>query len=374
MNTALAMAMPAAADAVRELAARDPALPDLGLVLDDERRSEALGSATTVERLRYKPGASVVAAVRDGHGELLWIVSYADPRKLRKSAHRAERSGAEAIPLSPLTLSGPAYADRLLARVVRRVFAAKAAWLGGASVIRYNPLRRLVLHDDGWALKLAAVAQAPAAAAFLASRGLPVLAPERIADDAWAYPWWGAGDLVSRGDADLAASAGAALLGIHRTPPGRLVAPVFDAARVASAAGAAVGALLPALAPRIRRLVTGIGDLRGPWVLSHGDWSEDQVLTDGEEVRIIDLDRAVLAPRELDLGCFLAGGGDPAMLDGYRTAGGSVDDQALAGWRALAHLQRAVEPFRRGSTTWPRDIERALTRAERALCGAEDRR
>lgn len=377
--------------AVRALAERDPALPDLALVLDDERRSDALGSETRIEWLRYKPATSIVAAVRDARDAPFWVLSHIAPSKLRRSEDCARRAGAEPVRLSPRTLAGPARTDRILSGAVARVFGSAAAGLGGSdlggsdlggsdlieaglaasglggsAVIRYNPYRRLVLHAEDRALKLTAPGAARhAVAASLAAGGHPVLAPQRVADDAWATRWWGDGDLALRDAPALSARAGRALAGIHAAPFDGLGVQSLDPARIAHASAAAIATVLPELAPRAQALAERLSALptaRG--VLCHGDWSADQVLTDGADVRIIDLDRAVVAPREHDLGAYLAAGGDDAMLDGYRDGGGSIDDGLLRAWQAFAHLQRAITPFRRGAAAWPAEIEQALERAE----------
>ncbi|QZY51416.1 phosphotransferase family protein [Leucobacter tenebrionis] len=364
-------AIPSAAESLRALAARDPALPDLPLVIDGRLRDEALGFETVVERLRYKPGASVVAAVRAREGGRFWVVSYSDPVKLEKSRSRARLAGAEAIVLSPRALAGPAHADRLLVRPLARAFDAAAPAFGGATVIRYNPLRRLVLRDGRQALKITADAgsASPVIARVLAERGLPVLVPEQLAEGVTSCPWWGVGDLSHSNAAGLARQAGEALAGVHALAPDGLPLSALDPARLTRTAITAVTALLPQLSGQLERLGATLSELRGggSGVLSHGDWSADQVLTDGREVRIIDLDRAVAAPPEYDLGTYLACGGDPALLDGYREAGGRIDRRSLPVWRSLAVLLRATEPFRSGEADWPSGIERAVARAEEAL-------
>nr|WP_324288001.1 phosphotransferase [Agrococcus sp. SL85] len=102
-------------------------------------------------------------------------------------------------------------------------------------------------------------------------------------------------------------------------------------------------------------------------MLSHGDWSPDQVLVDGGAVRIVDLDRVCTAPPERDLGSWLASGGPTAMLEGFADAGGGWDERALGAWRALAGLERAAEPFRRGVADWPASVAARLASAEEAL-------
>ena len=357
-----------AREAALAISSRDPALPDLAVVLDAARRDEAFGGTTTIERLRYKPGALIVAAVRDADGVPHWIVSYADVDKLSKSVRRASRAGAETRRVTARVLTGPAHADRLLAAAVQGVFGARGTTLGGEEIIRYNPLRRIVVRHDGAVTKIAAEPADVAVAELLAARGLPVLAPETVGDSATRTPWWGASDLARGGDAGLAHRAGEALAGIHATPPDGLALKTLDVAAVAHGSAAAISVLLPELAERAGRLAT-ILSRHGARerVLSHGDWSPDQVLVGDGDVRVIDLDRAAVAPPERDLASFLVSGGDAAMLDGYRSAGGRFDPGAVGRWQALAELERAVEPFRRGDDDWPAELERAVARAEELI-------
>lgn len=368
---------PSAADAVASLALRDDALPDLALILDEEQRSRALGASMKVERVRYKPGAAAVAALRAPHGDLHWLVTYSDPEKLRKSIRRAERVGAHPTRPSPSTLIGPAYADRLLVGAVERLFAAESSTFGGTRVLRYNPLRRFVLHDHAQerVLKLTAHPQTADVADMLAGRGLPVLVPERLADDVWASTWWGESDLGAPGRTNaeeelLSTIAGAVLAGIHSIPHGTVALRHLDVVGTARGAAQAVSTLLPHLGCRARALAERIGRIDGPPVLAHGDWSADQVLVHGGDVRIIDLDRATIAPPAYDLGHYCAAGGHSAMLEGYRSAGGVVDDDALRRATALALLERAIEPFRTGHPAWPARVESNVRYAERALEGA----
>ncbi|RGE24267.1 phosphotransferase [Leucobacter sp. wl10] len=366
MTASALRASRSASTALQSLAERDPALPDLPLVLDDRRRADALGRATTIEWLRYKPGTSIVAAVRDAADRPLWVAAYAETATAAKVAVRAGQAGAEPTRLSSGALAGPVHTDRLLSGAITRVFGSAAAHLGGAEVIRYNPYRRLVLRTADHALKLTSPGGARhAVAAALAAEGHPVLAPVRVERDAWAFPWWGDGDLARRDAPEQAVRAGRALAAIHAAPFDRLGVPTLDAAGIARTSAAAIATVLPRLAGRAHALAARLSGLPvASRVLCHGDWSADQVLTDGTEVRIIDFDRAVAAPREHDLGAYLAAGGDAAMLEGYRAGSARLDDDLLRGWQAFAQLQRASAPFRRGAADWPAEIERALRRAE----------
>lgn len=360
-------AAPSAAEAVASIAARDPRLPELTALLDPRAREAMLG-AHEVLQVRWKPGALLVLAVRDARGEAGWVATHADPAKLEKTALRAAAAGAAVERPTPRTMRGPVRADRALARPLRRLAARGRLDLDAAGVLRYNPLRRLVaVHDD----RVVRVGAGPRdhelrAAAAAREAGAPVLPHERLGPTAVATPRWGSGDLAHLDGVDAAHAAGAALAALHR---GRPDAPPLEPGVVAARAAEGVAALLPELATRARALAGALLPRLGGAapVLSHGDWSPDQVLVDGGAVRIVDLDRACVAPPERDLGAWLASGGSPAMLEGCASAGGGWHERALPAWRALAALERAAEPFRRGDEHWPASVAARLASAEEAL-------
>ena len=350
---------------MRSLAQRDPALPDLLTLLDDTLRADALGTPTRITRLRYKPGASAVAALRDARGAISWAATYSDPVKLHKSRVRARRAAAELVSHGSI-LAGPVHADRLLARPLRAGLGDHGA-VDSDEIVRYNPLRRLVLQRDDHAVRVTAETQHGDVDALLAARGVPTIPVTRLHAHVSRSPWWGHGDLSARTDGPaLLARVGEALAHLHAVelPAGTLA--TFDAPREARRAAEAVATLLPEAAPRARALAERVSALTasGEPVTSHGDFSPDQVLTDGAELRLIDFDRAVLAPREHDLGSHLSVDGDPALLDGYRAAGGRIDERALAGWHALARLRRAVDPFRTAAPDWSAQVAARLAIAE----------
>ncbi|GGH37287.1 hypothetical protein GCM10010921_07050 [Microbacterium album] len=362
--------MLSAAEASRRLSESDPRLPDLPVVLDDDLRAEALGAPSAIERIRYKPGTAVVAAVRGPDGPV-WIASYAAPDKLEKTRRRAAVVRGGVRQLSAVTMTGPAHADRLLAPRVRRLLEAEPALLRESAVLRYNPHRRLLLRWRGHALKIAAGDDGTGAevAARLARAGMPVLPPRRVQKGATSTPWWGDGDLSTRPDAELERRAGAALAAVHSASLGAVAPPAVDPAERARCAADAVAILLPELEARATRVARRLAALLTDpeRVVAHGDLSPDQVLTDGRSVRLIDFDRAVSAPAALDLGSHLAAGGTQALIDGYREAGGRADPRAVRSWQALAQLQRAAEPFRTGHPDWPARTTAALESAEELL-------
>ncbi|WP_159500665.1 phosphotransferase family protein [Microbacterium sp. 18062] len=374
------------AEAARALAARDPGLPAVGVLLDPYRLAEAAGETVGVTRMRYKPGASIALAVDDG-GERRWIAAYADPVKLQKTRRRAQRAGYDVVPVRGVDggLSGPAYADRELVSTVHRLRRTHPELVDDAVILRHNPHRRLVLRAGRKVVKIAA--EAPTAGRIavlstLAAAGVPVLVPDAPAPGVTTTSWWGDGDLASAPSPDAAAAAGAALAALHRVDA---VRPPAGSAAEPRTAIRALAVLSPAAAERAAALALALAALPagGPAVMLHGDLTADQVLVGGEGVRLIDFDRLGSGPPERDLGSFVAGerlraradGRSPAdadrlcapFLDAYRAAGGSPDDDAVRRWTAAAVLLRAAEPFRQARPDWRTGIEAALDVAEEAL-------
>ncbi len=110
---------------------------------------------------------------------------------------------------------------------------------------------------------------------------------------------------------------------------------------------------------------------RGNHSLVHGDFSADQVLVGGPDVRLIDFDRTHVGAAETDLGSFTAveemgrwrQQGDPAnvtsmghLMDGYTRAGGSFSTRAVNVWAAFRLFSGSVDPFRDRAPDWTADI------------------
>jgi aminoglycoside phosphotransferase (APT) family kinase protein len=152
--------------------------------------------------------------------------------------------------------------------------------------------------------------------------------------------------------------------------------------RQLAATCAMVTALVPALevpaakvAARIHRRLEEVAG-GGTAVLVHGDFSADQVLVSGAEVRLIDFDRARAGAAEADLGSFAAveemsrwrgtaartpRTGD--LIDGYGRAGGRFMPEATDAWAALRLFAGSVDPFRDRSPDWAADMSRHIDRA-----------
>jgi aminoglycoside phosphotransferase (APT) family kinase protein len=393
------------------LIARDPQLAALALVLDPERRAGAVGTASRVNRLRYKPGSSIVASFTvDADGDTPgvdgattgdgtttgWIAAYSSPSKVAKTLARAARAGfsAHAVAGHPGVVMGETRADRMLAVQLAVVRSHAADLFADAVVLRHNPHRRVVFRSARAGvpvvLKVSAEEVAPASARqqamdALAAAGIPVIRPVALAGvvGVETVEWWGDGDLTAHPSPSASYAAGSALARLHAIPattaPAAAATPATSTLAAAASCASAVrtvATLLPGEAERAGRIdralrVSSRTVPSGAPALVHGDFSPDQVLVGGAEIRLIDFDRAAIDTPERDLGSFLAvadllGLGElgAAMLDGYASAGGVVDPRQLHACTAGAFLQRAVEPFRALDPDWVDRTHYALDRAE----------
>ncbi|MEO5780946.1 MULTISPECIES: phosphotransferase family protein [Arthrobacter] len=414
-------------DADLSLAGRDPDLPCLAAVLDDGRLSELMGEDVRITRVRYKPHTSVLVAfvrTRDGSEDHGWAVTRAaDPgAKLAGRAADSAQNGGGIRFLHPEPLNrdafiavGSAADDWALRKNLRWLAQRGLGRLGAvprpgelldgtAQVLRYNPERRLVLLEP-----------APGAAIVIKTAAQPInesaerwlherLQAQRVPVLPWlgdahcsrrgtrASPAWGNGDLAGGGTPLSARHAGNALAALHGITgpesgagagPGAVRgAPRGEAPDQLAATLGMVAALVPDLeapaarvAARLRRRLEDVTAGVAP-VLIHGDFSPDQVLVSGADVRLIDFDRARYGAAESDLGSFAAveeirrWQADPGpgpvtddLLEGYSDAGGRFDPAAVTVWAAWRLFCNSVDPFRDRAADWAEAIGRHLDRA-----------
>ncbi len=148
--------------------------------------------------------------------------------------------------------------------------------------------------------------------------------------------------------------------------------------------GSLVAALVPALEEPARRLETALRTLpaargSGERVLIHGDFSPEQVLVNGAEVRILDFGQAHAGAPEADLGSFAAaeeaaqphaagrsaGGPTTASLaEGYAGAGGRFSQGGVNAWAAFRLFTGCLEPFNDRAPDWAADMAWHLRRAQ----------
>jgi Phosphotransferase enzyme family len=411
----------------RALAQRDSELPCLADLLDDDRLSELLGEPVHVTRVRYKPHTSVLVAFRhslhgrDHYGWARGGTPHDDKILGRQQLSRARGRDIRLVPThesrhGALVAVGGFEDDwELVANLLwlrnhglRRL---SARWSpGGASpesagtVLRYKPERRVVFMVPSAAGSVVIKAGTEPYDRnrqvhfwnVLNRHGVPVLpllADARCsAHGIGASPVWGAGDLGTLHGDNAAGHAGEALAALHG---------ISEAARVATAGSppnlgaqllatsAMVAALLPQLAETADLVASRLSDrllaqkATFSGSLVHGDFSSDQVLVAGPEVRFIDFDRAHASAPEADLGSFAAveetstrntrrarnaGGPKTAQLvDGYIGSGGTFSSGRLNLWAAYRLFVGSVEPFRDRAPEWAADMAWHLDRARELI-------
>jgi len=398
----------------RDLAERDPALPALPVLLDDDLLRDwldARGLGRARRRyLRYKPGTSCVLRLdleRDlehGRTTVPTVLTTCAAEGAGKLARTREEAPAGAVLAvdddAHLLLTTPA-ADRALPAVAAlsgdRLAPTLAPLLPGLDlagatlrVLRYKPARRwvaLLSPPGGEPLLLRAHTPSVAAttAAQLQAFGTArVRTPALVAVDAAlglvVVEW-----LPGRGVADLPpGDSPAALRGIggslarlhqHAAPGLRRREPDEAVAAVRAAAGL-VAHLLPDQAARAAELACSAARRlgpEGPLRVCHGDFSADQVALGPHGVALVDLDEVGRDDPAVDLAGFLAAATVDGLadtrpfLDGYGTVRPLPDPRRLAAATAAALLRRAAEPFRLAEPDWAAGVVRTLDAAEREL-------
>lgn len=404
----------------RDLVARDRKLPGLGLLLDTPALLGLLRQRWThlelsgLERtyLRYKPTTSCLAGFRlEVNGKATWLTFSARRRdardKLEKSIIKTGQpgpfgSGRVLFPELALTMACFPN-DRVLKRV-RKIAGSKPprtalSDLGfpkDATIVplHYRPERRYVSRVEHLGTPIAVVkvhapdafARARVNAGAFLSCG-PLVVPSLIGSSeslgAVACEWlYGS---AAKFDPPTGRRIGEALAALHSETASDLAALTpecqSDSAR---AVAQDLGQLLPDLAERSKQLAARISSRlkqdTNPVPL-HGDFHLDQVIDLGPKIGLVDFDEAARGPAEWDLGNMLAhlrlgGASEPdmaafgaALLEGYRGAGGTVSEPALAAQTALALLRLSLRPFREQQIDWPHAVRAILDQAD-ALCSS----
>ena len=359
-------------------------------VLDPDWLSDQAGRSVRAARLRIKPRTSLVVGLDDATGHPVGWLRFLWPISHNKAARTSQEAGELGVETSEhelgelLVQTGPLPADpKLLTRIADATASEKLGSWEASQVLRYNPLRRVVVRDGMRVVRVAT--SRDRGVAFDRFMAGVVETPRRLDDGALdgvsVHAFTGDLDLADlldgnpsepvHGTSDPVRAAGAMLARLHAAEvPGDLARSL--AARTADpvAQGLAHAALLDELAPdlaeRMRRVAAELPGVASAMpVLSHGDLSPDQVLTthDGDTVWLTDFDRACLAPRAVDLGSFLAVLDDAAFLNGYRDGGGQVppEDQ-LRRAVAASLILRAADPLRRACRDWKQQVSANLDR------------
>ena len=404
-------------------------------VLDPGWLSEQAGRPVRAARLRIKPRTSLVVGLDDAAGHpagwlrFLWPISHNKAARTRREAGELGLETAEHELGELLVQTGPLPADpKLLTRIAAATASGKLGRWEASQVLRYNPLRRVVVRDGMRVVRvatsrdrgvafdrfIAGVVETPlrlddgtldgvSVHAFTGAQDLAGLLagnpPSRPSDESWLSraasdsdgSWLSRAASEASGPCrnhpatdrdptqstpDPIRAAGAMLARLHAAGvPDDLARSLALRAPDPAAQGLAHAALFDELAPdlaeRMRRVVARFpGAASAMPVLSHGDLSPDQVLTTraGDRVWLTDFDRACLAPRAVDLGSFIAVLDDDAFRDGYRDGGGQLPpgDQ-LRRAVAASLILRAADPLRRASRAWEQEISANLDRIMEVL-------
>ena len=363
-------------------------------VLDPDWLSDQAGRSVRASRLRIKPRTSLVVGLDDATGHPVGWLRFLWPISHNKAARTSREAGELGLETSEhelgelLVQTGPLPADpKLLTRIAAATASGKLGRWEASQVLRYNPLRRVVVRDGKRVVRVAT--SRDRGVAFDRFMAGVVETPRRLDDGTLdgvsVHAFTGDLDLADlldgnppgadrepvHGTCDPVRAAGAMLARLHAAEvPGDLARSLAARAADPVAQGLAHAALLDELAPdlaeRMRRVVAELPGVASAMpVLSHGDLSPDQVLTThaGDTVWLTDFDRACLAPRAVDLGSFLAVLDDAAFLDGYRDGGGQVppEDQ-LRRAVAASLILRAADPLRRASRDWKQQVSANLDR------------
>jgi Ser/Thr protein kinase RdoA (MazF antagonist) len=384
----------------RDLAARDPALPGLGLLLDPQALAGVLGTRRVhLRHLRYKPGTSCSAAVVTAEGDWLRLRALTPAHYAEKGYPQDGVPGALCLALSKPSRDKEVpglrrfWPEDRRAKMQAEVFGESHLTEAHLVPLSYRVGRRLVarlVHPLGGALlKLHApgrFAQAQAGALWGAFNGHGALLRGCSVSFAVATRWQEGRVLTAANDPDGFAAAGAALADVHGAAQG-LPFPRGREEEIAAIARTLSDAA--ALLPEERGRLAGIARCLAEMLAAtpadpgpiHGDFSADQVVMGDAGPRLIDWDRAGTGDRGADLGSALARLEADRILDGVpgetvRQAAQALRDgyasrrplPASVEAQRLAHLALVLcEPFRRQLPDWPRAMAHLIVSIERGL-------
>ncbi len=339
-----------------EIARRDSAIPGLGLLLDPEAFSIALGAAfpeaniTTVRAryVRYKPGTNCLIAYRlqsdgmeiDVYAKAFRVDAFSKLRKMGEQfkAHTPLGTGGAIlddvlIAVFPfpndykLSTMASLVNNKTRRRLFTTVFPDQPEWWDAKlRTLRYKPERRYVaqiITREGKLALLKVYTESNYAAANRGSIAFVSQEPLRVAQQlghfdnhcALVLEWLPGYSLtesaVSRFALDKVRAVGEALACVHaQNPKGLGFISREMEVKALSAAANAVTAVYPLLADKAHNLATHVAERLKSIPFDarpiHGDFDTDQVLVSEEGVAILDFDEAALGDPVVDLGFFAA--------------------------------------------------------------------
>lgn len=359
----------------------------LNNALDIEWLSEHVGSEVAPTYLRIKPHTSLVVAwaanpgspgsERYGWARMLWPGAQA---KAAKAVDHARKAGQRLtgcwLDDDILFQVGDLCADPKLSKHIRH-----AHLLDDVEVLRYNPLRRVVLATADTVYRISTHLQLPAETYRLISQAVNV--PEMLSNSRDGLKSRakrvGCGDLsnyagtagTSR-EHQLHAEAGRQLAQLHNVClPAHGHRQACSGLKQLYAHATVLDHLDSELAQRVRTVAAHLPLVVGEPVTVHGDASPDQFLySETGEVWMTDFDRLALGPAALDLGSYLSECSDAAgdaFLQGYEEQRPLPTESELRIARAHSLAARLLTPLRQAHSTWRSDITTRLDELEEVL-------
>ncbi len=358
----------------------------ISTLLDPERLSGALGEARAASRVRIKPGVSVSASLVDADGvpagwaRILWPA--ARP-KADKTARKARSLGLPTrirpLPFDLRIQWGGVESDPALMTHIARAAAAGSVDPATWSILRHNPLRRIVARSGGTIVRIRTHSRrVDTALGRYLQEAIPV--PERLDDAADPHVCVlsdvGGCDLSTpRGSAEQVLSwneeAGGLFARLHASAPplhvrAALAAPAPSTPDTLRVHAAIIGALDADLGARIEALARVAPEAPGgAGAIIHADASPDQVLVSGSgRLLLADFDRARMGNAALDVASYTAATGPDAasaFLRGYEQAGGCIPDEVTMA-AALLHARALslADPLREARPDWALRVGQSL--------------
>jgi hypothetical protein len=421
-----------------DFVSRDPAIPGLRTVLDPRAFLAALGRVVPerdlrvaqIQYVKYKPGTFCrVAYSVDVAGVPCELEARAcrpddlvSRRKKRKALEATVPGllGSGALELDDSSVLVTVFPNDsslpqvpLLADEDRRLELVRDAlpdrpgfWESEMRCLRYWPGRRYsaeLLASDGTRALLKAYTRRGYQRALHNSEAFRSDARLRVArrlgcSDAHrliAFEWLPGRMLCDRlldpaSDRAALVATGTALAALHAQPAGGLERWTRDdEITYVGTLALEIGFVCPPLAERADRVARRISDwLAGAAPVErvlHSDFSDTQVLIDGRDVAIVDLDSARCGDPADDLGALFAQiesyvlrgkitgaravAVGEAILDGYRRGPDPSPAERIAPYMAAGLLRRARFAFRSRRPNWQDITDSSLARAEAALVG-----
>lgn len=339
-------------------------------VLDPTTLSQLVGQEAKAENLRIKPGTSLVVGTGDSwlrilKGEAGLKAAKAEKRAARHNLRvRTTTEGDLTIQSGEISLDPRLHGTFTKPNLVPTV--------QQAHVLRYNPMRRLVIHAGDVSVRFYPQAS-ERKHRFFSSLPTPTEVECHADPRILAFKFVGDGDLAMHPSVTGYMKAGQYFAQLHQLPVSQdLPESNRNLARTMRAHQRVLSALSASLGDRLEK--TRLPDVdKQPPTMVQGDASADQLLVDARshQMWMTDFDRAGVGDPGVDLGNFLAVElatnsslmHPYAFLQGYKSGGGQVPAN-LADYVMEALLHDLTLPLRRARPTWEDDIHARLDLVE----------